>query len=146
MKLQEYRLRLLGCLCRRPHRHGSRRIWYDIHHRSRKRYCQSFFKKTTYYPSRAIGFHQPSCHPHTDLLNGFTQVCLAIKEVANRLIGKDTEALFVNMGKAWDDLMADAQLRWLSFIFMNKSYSRWADWVKDWTREGCYTFGNCSRG
>ncbi|KAF8634254.1 hypothetical protein AX15_001004 [Amanita polypyramis BW_CC] len=40
-------------------------------------------------------------------------VCLAIKEVANRLVGRDTEELFADMGKAWDHLMADAQLRWI---------------------------------
>ncbi|KAF8638174.1 hypothetical protein AX17_002397 [Amanita inopinata Kibby_2008] len=40
-------------------------------------------------------------------------VCAAIKEVANRLVGKDTEELFADMGKAWDHLMADAQLRWI---------------------------------
>ncbi|KAF8333299.1 mandelate racemase/muconate lactonizing enzyme [Amanita rubescens] len=40
-------------------------------------------------------------------------VCHAIKDVANRLVGKDTEELFADMGKAWDYLMADAQLRWI---------------------------------
>ncbi|PFH48974.1 hypothetical protein AMATHDRAFT_76464 [Amanita thiersii Skay4041] len=40
-------------------------------------------------------------------------VCMAIKEVANRLVGKDTEELFADMGKAWDHLTADAQLRWI---------------------------------
>ncbi|KAF9051765.1 enolase C-terminal domain-like protein [Panaeolus papilionaceus] len=40
-------------------------------------------------------------------------VCSAIKEVANRLVGKDTEELFEDMGKAWDYLMADPQLRWI---------------------------------
>jgi L-fuconate dehydratase len=37
---------------------------------------------------------------------------MAIREVANRLIGKDTEELFADMGKAWDYLLADPQLRW----------------------------------
>jgi hypothetical protein len=40
------------------------------------------------------------------------QVCIAIKEVANRLVGKDAEALFADMGKTWDYMMADPQLRW----------------------------------
>ncbi|KIO22313.1 hypothetical protein M407DRAFT_15711 [Tulasnella calospora MUT 4182] len=38
-------------------------------------------------------------------------VCMAIKEVANRLIGKDVETLFADMGKTWDYLLADPQLR-----------------------------------
>ncbi|KAF5310551.1 hypothetical protein D9619_008203 [Psilocybe cf. subviscida] len=40
-------------------------------------------------------------------------VCTAIKEVANRLVGKDTEELFSNMGKTWEYMMADPQLRWI---------------------------------
>ncbi|KAJ7697592.1 enolase C-terminal domain-like protein [Mycena rosella] len=40
-------------------------------------------------------------------------VCIAIKEVANRLVGKETEELFANMGKTWDFMMADPQLRWI---------------------------------
>lgn len=44
-------------------------------------------------------------------------VCIAIREVANRLVGKDTEELFANMGKTWDYMMADPQLRWcVSFL------------------------------
>ncbi len=41
-----------------------------------------------------------------------SKVCSAIGEVANRLVGKEVEALFANMGKAWDYLLADSQLRW----------------------------------
>ncbi|RXW25290.1 hypothetical protein EST38_g629 [Candolleomyces aberdarensis] len=41
------------------------------------------------------------------------QVCSAIKEVATRLIGKETEDLFADMGKTWDYLLADPQLRWI---------------------------------
>jgi L-fuconate dehydratase len=37
---------------------------------------------------------------------------MAIKAVASRLIGKDTEELFADMGKTWDWLLADPQLRW----------------------------------
>jgi len=37
---------------------------------------------------------------------------MAIKAVASRLIGKDTEVLFADMGKTWDWLLADPQLRW----------------------------------
>ncbi|EGO03632.1 hypothetical protein SERLA73DRAFT_175193 [Serpula lacrymans var. lacrymans S7.3] len=40
-------------------------------------------------------------------------VCQAIKEVASRLVGRDTEQLFANMGAAWDHLLADPQLRWI---------------------------------
>jgi len=40
-------------------------------------------------------------------------VCIAIKEVANRLVGKDTESLFADMGKTWDYMTADPQLRWI---------------------------------
>ena len=40
------------------------------------------------------------------------QVCAAIKEVANRLVGKEVESLFANMGKTWEYLVADSQLRW----------------------------------
>ena len=41
-----------------------------------------------------------------------SQVCAAIKEVAKRVIRKDTEELFSDMGKTWDYLLADPQLRW----------------------------------
>ncbi|KAJ3727182.1 enolase C-terminal domain-like protein [Lentinula guzmanii] len=40
-------------------------------------------------------------------------VCMAIREVANRLIGKETEDLFADMGKTWDFMMSDPQLRWI---------------------------------
>ncbi|KAJ3875497.1 enolase C-terminal domain-like protein [Lentinula edodes] len=40
-------------------------------------------------------------------------VCMAIREVANRLIGKDTEDLFADMGKTWEFMMSDPQLRWI---------------------------------
>ncbi|KIM23668.1 hypothetical protein M408DRAFT_252891, partial [Serendipita vermifera MAFF 305830] len=39
-------------------------------------------------------------------------VCSAISQVADRLVGKDTEELFKNMGKTWEYLVADPQLRW----------------------------------
>ncbi len=39
-------------------------------------------------------------------------VCRAIEELAKRLLGKDTEELFANMGKTWDYLCSDPQLRW----------------------------------
>lgn len=39
-------------------------------------------------------------------------VCAAIREVASRLEGKNVEDLFSNMGKTWDYLCADPQLRW----------------------------------
>lgn len=38
--------------------------------------------------------------------------------MANRLVNKEIESLFADMGKAWDHLVADSQLRWsLSFSF-----------------------------
>ncbi|KAI0031677.1 enolase C-terminal domain-like protein [Vararia minispora EC-137] len=40
-------------------------------------------------------------------------VCQAIKEVASRLVGMEIEPLFANMGKAWEHLVADPQLRWI---------------------------------
>ncbi|RDX40772.1 enolase C-terminal domain-like protein [Lentinus brumalis] len=40
-------------------------------------------------------------------------VCKAIEELAKRLLGKDTEELFANMGKTWDYLCSDPQLRWI---------------------------------
>ncbi|KAI0792540.1 enolase C-terminal domain-like protein [Abortiporus biennis] len=40
-------------------------------------------------------------------------VCAAIREVAERLVGKDTEELFANMGQTWDYLCSDPQLRWI---------------------------------
>ncbi|CAL1699747.1 unnamed protein product [Somion occarium] len=40
-------------------------------------------------------------------------VCAAIRELAKRLVGKDVEELFANMGKTWDYLNADSQLRWI---------------------------------
>ncbi|KAJ3519566.1 hypothetical protein NM688_g9284 [Phlebia brevispora] len=40
-------------------------------------------------------------------------VCLAIRELAERLVGKNVEELFANMGKTWDYLCSDPQLRWI---------------------------------
>ncbi|KAI0676580.1 enolase C-terminal domain-like protein [Trametes maxima] len=40
-------------------------------------------------------------------------VCLAIEELSKRLVGKDVEELFANMGKTWDYLSSDSQLRWI---------------------------------
>lgn len=48
--------------------------------------------------------------PHSSLVP--EQVCAAIKEVAGRIVGKDTETMFFDMGKTWDYLLADPQLRW----------------------------------
>ena len=39
-------------------------------------------------------------------------VCMAIQELSKRLVGKETEEIFANMGKTWDYLSADSQLRW----------------------------------
>lgn len=46
-------------------------------------------------------------------LNAWLEVCFAIREVASRLLGKNIENLFSNMGKTWDYLLADPQLRWI---------------------------------
>ena len=40
-------------------------------------------------------------------------VCAAIAQVAQRLIGKETDALFGDMGAMWGQLCGDPQLRWL---------------------------------
>ena len=37
---------------------------------------------------------------------------MAIQQVADPLVGKKTEDLFANMGKTWDYLVSDPQLRW----------------------------------
>lgn len=43
---------------------------------------------------------------------GTNVVCAAIKELSLKLIGKDVEELFADMGKTWDYLASDSQLRW----------------------------------
>ena len=48
-------------------------------------------------------------------------VCAAIRELAERLKGKDVEQLFANMGQTWDYLCSDPQLRWCdswSLVFL----------------------------
>lgn len=40
------------------------------------------------------------------------EVCQAITALASRLIGYDPEEFFKNMGKAYDYVSADSQLRW----------------------------------
>ncbi|EIW78688.1 enolase C-terminal domain-like protein [Coniophora puteana RWD-64-598 SS2] len=40
-------------------------------------------------------------------------VCRAIEELSTRLLNKDPEEFFANMGKAWDYMCADPQLRWI---------------------------------
>ncbi|KAH8993845.1 enolase C-terminal domain-like protein [Lactarius hatsudake] len=40
-------------------------------------------------------------------------VCQAIKAVAGRVVNKEIELLFADMGKTWDHLVADSQLRWI---------------------------------
>ncbi|KIY47845.1 enolase C-terminal domain-like protein [Fistulina hepatica ATCC 64428] len=40
-------------------------------------------------------------------------VCAAIAQVAQRLVGKECEGLFADMGKTWDYMMSDPQLRWI---------------------------------
>lgn len=43
---------------------------------------------------------------------------MAIREIATRLVGKDTEELFADMGKTWDWLLADPQLRWYALTLL----------------------------
>ena len=50
-------------------------------------------------------------------------VCMAIKELSQRLVGKDVEKLFANMGKTWDYLSADPQLRWYVNLLYLKGVS-----------------------
>ena len=38
---------------------------------------------------------------------------MAIEELAKKLIGKEIESIFENMGKTWDFLLSDPQLRWI---------------------------------
>lgn len=40
-------------------------------------------------------------------------VCMAIRELAQMFLGKDIESLFHDMGKTWDYMMSDPQLRWI---------------------------------
>ncbi|KAF8269080.1 enolase C-terminal domain-like protein [Lactarius quietus] len=40
-------------------------------------------------------------------------VCQAIRAVADRIVNKEIESLFADMGKTWDHLVADPQLRWI---------------------------------
>ncbi|KAK9469514.1 enolase C-terminal domain-like protein [Lipomyces arxii] len=40
-------------------------------------------------------------------------VCMAIKNVANRLVGKTLSELTADMGKTWRYLVGDSQLRWI---------------------------------
>lgn len=49
-------------------------------------------------------------------------VCAAIRELAERLVGKKVEELFANMGATWDYLCADPQLRW--FVIWSLSGAR----------------------
>jgi hypothetical protein len=44
------------------------------------------------------------------------QVIEAIKKIACRIVGMDTEDMFADMGKTWELLTADWQLRWYDFV------------------------------
>jgi hypothetical protein len=54
-------------------------------------------------------------------------VCQAIKEVASRLVDKEIESLFADMGKAWDHLVADSQLRWLLTLSLSNYHTEEAE-------------------
>jgi hypothetical protein len=51
------------------------------------------------------------------LMRRVLQVCRAIEALSQRLVGKDVEELFKNMGKTWEFLVSDPQLRWYVKIF-----------------------------
>lgn len=40
-------------------------------------------------------------------------VCTTISQLASKLIDKDIESLFENMGQTWDWLNSDPQMRWI---------------------------------
>lgn len=40
-------------------------------------------------------------------------MCSAIAQVADRIVGKNLEDLFADMGKLWSYMVADPQLRWI---------------------------------
>lgn len=75
---------------------------------------------------------------------------MAIEAVANRLVGKETEELFKDMGKTWDFMMSDPQLRWSVMSRMGLHLhlylgSKSCRHIQDWTGEGSdsYRFRSC---
>jgi L-fuconate dehydratase len=40
-------------------------------------------------------------------------VCTTIAQIAQKLVDKDVESLFANMGATWDWLNSDPQMRWI---------------------------------
>ena len=72
-------------------------------------------------------------------------VCMAIQELAKRLIGKETEEIFANMGKTWDHLSADSQLRWCVTCAHIRSHDCTGSrsTKQDRTGEGCHP--HCAR-
>jgi hypothetical protein len=76
-------------------------------------------------------------HNHTS--TELCQVCSAVEAVASRLVGKEIESLFADMGAAWTYLMADPQLRWLvQRSFRGNHVIILA--FKDWSGEGSYSY------
>jgi hypothetical protein len=49
---------------------------------------------------------------------------MAIGQVADRIVGKQTDDLFANMGKTWDYLLSDPQLRWYVPLRMANLHTR----------------------
>ncbi|KAJ2931753.1 hypothetical protein H1R20_g5370, partial [Candolleomyces eurysporus] len=69
--------------------------------------------RITHFQTHDVRFPTSLTGDGTDAIVSTFQVCSAIREVATRLIGKETEELFADMGKTWDYLLADPQLRWI---------------------------------
>jgi hypothetical protein len=123
---QEHRLRLLLRVHLAVHEFGSRRTRHDVYHRTWERHCEPpFFAISKHYCGLCVvalsllfavvavcrsGGHNErrTCCDFVAVL----QVCRAIEAVAGRLVDKEVESLFADMGKAWDHLVADPQLRW----------------------------------
>jgi len=72
-----------------------------------------------------------------------TQVCMAIRQVADWLFGKKIDDMFVNMGNTRDYLLSDPQTRWqiLLMIFNLNPRSNFPTWYLDasWRATGLHS-------
>lgn len=84
-------------VCDPQDRLGPDRLRHDIHHRQA---TDLFAEDILLFTAVMI------------LGRGNEIVCMAIERVAQRLVGKDTESLFADMGATWSFLMSDPQMRW----------------------------------
>jgi len=131
---QEHRLRLLLRVHLAVHEFGSRRTRHDFYHWTWERHREPFPLLLSLRSGRAPAGSAAPCRASTrpvwstsvvlsSLLrpggptnrtccDSVLQVCRAIEAVAGRLVNKEVELLFADMGKAWDHLVADPQLRW----------------------------------